>query len=336
VPDHGGGGRALATWCRQPRLEPIERRLNVVLRLPGWRRDRFGHKIRLGGLYSGMTPTSTSSPGDLARLAQAAAGGDRTAAHDLLRALEDDVYGLALRMLGHPADAEDAAQEILVIVLTHLGSFRSESSFRTWVWRIAAHHLGRVRRGRRETVSFELLDERLTTGYREEPSERPDPEAEALTHELRLRCTEAMLLSLDREHRIAYVLGDILNLSGEEAAAVLEIEEAAFRKRLSRARERLYAFMRDRCSVYRPGSPCRCDRQFESAIERRLIAPEDLYMSKQRTRPVPPALGRATAEVTDLFRVAEALRGPGQYLASASLTASLKTLLDSRLELLRS
>lgn len=272
----------------------------------------------------------------MTQLAEAARAGDKVAARDLLRALEDDVYGLALRMLGHPADAEDAAQEVLLIVLTHLGSFRGESSFRTWVWRIAAHHLSRARRGRRETVSFELLEERLSSGYREEASERPTPEAEALTLELRLRCTEAMLLSLDREHRMAYVLGDILNLSGEEAALVLDLAEPAFRKRLSRARERLYAFMRDRCSVYREDNPCRCDRQFETAIERRLIAPEELYLSQQRQRPVTPTLGRATAEVTDLLRVAEVLRGPTEYLAPASLAASLRSLLESQLELTRS
>lgn len=283
-----------------------------------------------------MTPPPVSFPSDLTQLAEAARGGDKGAARELLRALEDDVYALCLRMLGHPADAEDAAQEILLIVLTHLGSFRGESSVRTWVWRIAVHHLGRVRRGRRETVSFELLGERLTTGYREEVSERPDPEADALTHELRLRCTEAMLLSLDREHRMAYVLGELLNLSGETAASVLEIEESAFRKRLSRARERLYSFMRDRCSVYHEGNPCRCERQIEAAIERRLIAPEDLYLSKQRRRPVVPALGRAAAEVTDLLRVAEVLRGQEEYLAPDSLAASLRTLLESQLELTRS
>ena len=91
---------------------------------------------------------------------------------------------------------------------------RGESAFTTWVWRVAANHLTRVRKGRRETVTFETLDDRLRTGLRDEASDRPDPEGEALARELRLRCTEAMILSLDRELRIAYVLGDIFNLAG--------------------------------------------------------------------------------------------------------------------------
>lgn len=272
---------------------------------------------------------------DLVERARAAAGGDQRAAREILDAIQDDVYGLALRMLGHPADAEDAAQEILLIVLTHLSSFRGDSAFRTWVWRIAANHLKRVRRGRREVVTFELLDERLRSGLRDEPADRPDPESEALARELRLRCTEAMLLSLDRELRIAYVLGDILNLSGEEAAEVLEIEQATFRKRLSRARLRLYEFVKGWCSVYAAGNPCRCHGQVDCAIERGLLAPDDLYLTRQRTRPDEAIVDRAAGELTELIRVAEMIRGPSKFLAPAGLAAGLRELLDSgRLALL--
>jgi RNA polymerase sigma factor (sigma-70 family) len=273
---------------------------------------------------------------DLAERAREAAGGDRVAAQKILDAVQDDVYGLSLKMLGHPADAEDAAQEILVIVLTHLVSFRGESSLRTWVWRIAANHLSQVRRGRRETIAFEMLDERLRTGLRKETEDAADPEAEALTRELRLRCTESMLLSLDREHRIAYVLGDIFNLSGEDAAEILDIDAAAYRKRLSRARSRLYEFMRGWCGVYDPANSCRCAAQTSAAAERGIIAPEDLYMSKQMSRPTKTVLARAADEVTHLLQVAEVLRGPSTYLAPLTLTGSLRELLDSqRLEPLR-
>jgi RNA polymerase sigma factor (sigma-70 family) len=273
---------------------------------------------------------------DLAALAGAAALGDKSAARTILDAIQDDVYGLALRMLGHPADAEDVAQEILIIVLTHLGSFRGESSFKTWTYRIAANHLIRVRRGRREAITFELLEERLHAGLREEVSDRPDPEAEALTQELRLRCTEALLLSLDRELRIAYVLGDILGLSGEEAAGILEIDGATYRKRLSRARSRLHEFLRGWCGVFDVANPCRCARQFESAVGAGLLAPGDLYLSRQKTAPRSSALIRATEEVTALMHVAEVIRGPNDYLAPESMTVSIRQLVVSeRLELLR-
>jgi len=273
---------------------------------------------------------------DLAERASAAAAGDKGAAREVLEAVADDVYELAMRMLGHPADAEDAAQEILVIVFTHLGSFRGNSAFKTWVWRIAANHLARVRRGRRETIAFETLDDRLRTGLREKPSDRPDPEAAAFAAELRLRCTEAMILCLDRELRIAHVLGDIFGLPGEVCAEILEIDPAAFRKRLSRARQRLHEFLGPWCGVFDAANPCRCDRQVDGAIDRGLLAPEDLYLTKARKRPTDAALDRAAGEVDDLIRVAEVLRGPSRFAAPEAVVKGVRELLESqRLELLR-
>jgi RNA polymerase sigma factor (sigma-70 family) len=281
-----------------------------------------------------MTEPSTSS--ELTDLAQAAAAGDKAAASAFLEAIQDDVYELALRMLGHPADAEDAAQEILVIVITHLGSFRGESAVKTWVWRIAANHLIRVRRGRREVVTFEVLGDRLRSGLREEPSDRPDPEAEALARELRLRCTQAMILSLERDLRIAYVLGDIMNLSGRDAAEVLEIEPAAYRKRLSRARMLLHEFVRGWCGVFDGANPCRCSNQVDCAIERSLLAENDLYFASVRGRRSRAVLERATDEVEGLARVAEVMRGPSGYRAPESLMKGLRELLGARrLEVLR-
>lgn len=276
------------------------------------------------------------SPTDLTELARRAVQGDKAAARELLDALADDVYELALRMLGHPADAEDAAQEILLIVLTHLSAFRGESAFKTWVWKVAARHLSRVRRGRRETITFETLDDRLRTGLREEASDRPDPEEAALAGELRLRCTEAMILSLDRELRVTHVLGDIFGLPGELCAEILEIDPATFRKRLSRARLRLRQFLGGWCGLFDSANPCRCSGQVGAAVERGLLAAEDLYLTKARKRPTRVSLDRAVEEVGDLLRVAEVLRGQSQFAAPEQMVERLRELLDSRrLELLR-
>src|SRR5262249_15969665 len=159
----------------------------------------------------------------------------------------------------------------------------------------AANHLRRVRRGRRETVTFEILEENLRTGLREDPT---DPEMEAMAGELRLRCTEAMLLCLDRDLRIAYVLGDLFQLAGDQAAEVLETEPAAYRKRLSRARRRLHDFVRDWCGVFARENPCRCAGQVECAVERGLADPKDQYLALQRARPAPAVVARAAGEVT--------------------------------------
>ena len=264
---------------------------------------------------------------DPSALAARAADGDRASAETLLCSIQDGIYKLALRVLGHPSDAEDATQEILLVVLTHLGSFRGESAFRTWTWRIAARHLSRVKRGRRENLSFELLSERLETGLQSQ-SGSVDPESEVLAWEIRLRCTQAMLLSLDREHRLAYVLGDIFELSGEEAAEVLEIEPAAFRKRLSRARSRLHRFMKERCGVFDPRNECRCKGQVACAIERGVLDPHQLDLSQHPARSRPD-LGQAVHEVSGLMRVAEILRGHPDYTLPERVATALRDLLDS-------
>jgi len=282
-----------------------------------------------------MTRNTLTAEEQLVTSARAAAKGDRAAAHQVLQAVQDGVYRLALRMLGHPQDAEDATQEILVIVLTHLGSFRGESTLSTWVWTIAARHLSGIKRGRREAESFEALEERLT-GLRDETPASQDPESAVFALEVRLRCTEAMILSLDRQSRIAYRLGDIFNLPGEEAAAVLEIEPAIFRKRLSRARERLHEFMRGQCGIFDPNNSCRCERVAAGATGRGLLRREDLLFANHPTRPAKVVLERATREMTYLMRMAGVIRDRADYAAPASLAGRLRELLDSgRLELLR-
>jgi RNA polymerase sigma factor (sigma-70 family) len=274
-----------------------------------------------------MTPRAA----DLGEHARAAATGDKHALTLVIEGIRDNIYHLALRMLGHPADAEDATQEIVIVVLTHLGSFRGESRFQTWVWQIATRHLMKVRRGRRETLSLEVLDERLRTGLGEPRAE--DPQADALSRELRARCTQAMLLSLDREHRVAYVLGDILDLSGEESAEILELEPAAYRKRLSRARVRLYTFVRGWCGVYDEANACRCAGQVACALERGILERDHLDLTAHTISPV---ARRAAKEIDDLIRVAEVIRGGAAYLAPATLVDNLRELVASeRLELFR-
>lgn len=80
-------------------------------------------------------------PRTLEDLARQAIGGDREALDLLVRALQGDVYGLALRMLWNREDAEDATQEILVRTVTRLAQFDFRSKLKTWVYRVAVNYL---------------------------------------------------------------------------------------------------------------------------------------------------------------------------------------------------
>jgi len=197
--------------------------------------------------------------------------GDRKALETVVRAVQKDVYRLALRFLWHPEDAQDATQEILVRIVTGLGGFRGESAFRTWVYHIACNTLISLRKtGRmeRQGLSFDELGEDLARGLSDEPVVGRYAADEALLlEEVKIGCTTAMLLCLDREHRLAYVLGEIVELDHREAAEVLEVAPATYRKRLSRARERITTFMMSHCGLTNPASACRCRRRVEAAVK---------------------------------------------------------------------
>jgi RNA polymerase sigma factor (sigma-70 family) len=204
--------------------------------------------------------------------------GDRQALEHLIEQIQPKVYGLALRMLWHPEDAQDATQEILLRVITHLATFRRESSFFTWVYRIAANHLLGWRKSRLEAQEFTFLT--FGKDLQEGLSDKSDsPDDTLLFEEIRVGCTLGMLLCLDRPHRIAYVLGEILEMDSKEAAAVLEVSQVAFRKRLERSRTEIVEFMKTRCGLANPENPCRCRRRVTRAIELKRIDRERLLFA---------------------------------------------------------
>lgn len=221
----------------------------------------------------------------LSELVKKAQNGDAPALEALIRSLQDQVLGVALRMLSHPEDAKDAAQEILIKVVTQLSSFRGESALTTWVYRIAANHLLSVKRSRAEELGFtwERFGADIDAGLEVAASgEQHMPEDERLLQEIRVGCTLGMLLCLDRPHRLSYILGEILECDHHEAASILSISPAAYRKRLSRARAELLGFMRQKCGLFNPSNPCRCNRRVGYAIRAGRVNPDQPRFGNSR------------------------------------------------------
>lgn len=200
---------------------------------------------------------------DIESIVEAARSGDKKALEELIMNLQDKVYGLALRMLYDPSDAEDASQEILLKIITHLGTFRGESSFNTWMYRVAANHLLTMRKRRSESVAHsfekyqEALDLETAADWRESQS---DVLQNLIVEDIRISCLQGLLLCLDREHRLAYLLADVFDVTGEQGAAILEISPQVFRKRLSRARDRIRDFLTRNCALINPENSCKCER----------------------------------------------------------------------------
>lgn len=204
---------------------------------------------------------------------RAAQDGDRQALEEVLTGVQDRIHNLARRILVDPDDAGEATQEILILVLTKLSTFRGESAFSTWVYRVAVRYLlgAKKIRDRDLGLSFDQFAADLETGLVADPPEAPD---EALLYnELRVSCTMAMLLCLTMELRLAYVLGDIFELDHGEASEILELTPAAYRKRLSRARGEVMAFTSRHCGLVGETAKCRCPRRLPAAVASGRIVP---------------------------------------------------------------
>jgi len=200
----------------------------------------------------------------------AAREGNRAALDAVVRAAERPIFNLAVRMLANRTDAEDATQEILVKVITNLGSIRDVEAAGAWALRVACRHLLHERkRGAIEAMrlTFQGFAADLETGL-SPLAEHGLNEAEAklATDEVRIGCTLAMLTCLSREFRIAYILGDIFEVTDTEAAEVLDIEPAAYRQRLRRARGMVTAFVQSHCGLVSEQAKCRCERRVGQAL----------------------------------------------------------------------
>jgi RNA polymerase sigma factor (sigma-70 family) len=242
----------------------------------------------------------------LDELARRAVAGDKRSLEALAAELKDDIYALAMRMLSYPADAEDATQDILIKIVTHLSQFRGESSFRTWAWSIATRDLMSRRKGVRESfVNFDLIEQMIRAGDNAGPDTHEDAEAAILAEEVKIGCTGAMLVALDRDQRIAWVLSEIVGLDGEEAARVLSITPATYRKRLERARKKLTEFIGSVCGLVNPKESCRCRRQIDVNINMGTVNPAKLLYMTHPTRRIPPPRQRLreTLEVENIINL---------------------------------
>ena len=227
-------------------------------------------------------------PSNLEQLVQEAKGGDRDALEQLVQGIYNPVFRLSFRMLGFPEDAEDAAQEIIIRVITHLAEFRGESAFRSWVYRIACNHLLSTRKRRAELLEINLdLWQSLVQVEAADvcPNRFPEAEKALLVEEVRIGCMQGLLLSLDRGHRLAVILGEIFEVTSQEGAFILEITPEVFRKRLSRGRRRVREFMRRNCGLIDTKAPCRCREQLDRDLNTGWIDPDDLHFAKYFASP---------------------------------------------------
>ncbi len=271
----------------------------------------------------GLEHTEQMLAADERQLVEDAQAGDADSVEALIDSVRDRLYRLSLRMVTQPDDAEDATQEILVKVLTRLSTFRGDARFTTWAHRIAVNHLLDRKKSavERLELTFDMYSDDLRQGLA--PTTVTGPEAELLATEVRLGCTQAMLTCLDREHRVAYVLGEVFSVSSTDGAYICDVSAAAYRKRLSRARDRVRSFLDGNCGVVNPGgTSCRCARRIDTAVSLGRISASSPTFAQH-----PAASGAEDME--RLFDAASLMRSHPEYLAPGDLADRISHLVHS-------
>ena len=169
-------------------------------------------------------------------LVRAAAGGDESAFSELVRIYENKAYHLALRMVSNPEDAYDVAQDAFLAAWRGLPSFRGESGFSTWLYRLVSNAaIDHLRRTKHQRGNVSLDDEELNL---DAPDDSPTPQEAAEENDLK-QAVAAGLRELSDDHRTVLVMREVQELSYEEIAESLQLDLGTVKSRISRARTHL-------------------------------------------------------------------------------------------------
>lgn len=162
--------------------------------------------------------------------------GDDAAFETLVRCHGPMLMGLAVRLLGNRADAEDAVQESLVSAWRRLPEFRRQAAFRSWMYRIVTNRCLSVLRSRRPVASLDAVPEPVAPDHWVSPSRAAESAAAA-------EAIGAALDELSQEQRACWVLRELHGLSYDEIADTVGSSRQAVRGRIHRARRSLVGSM---------------------------------------------------------------------------------------------
>jgi RNA polymerase sigma factor (sigma-70 family) len=224
--------------------------------------------------------TVNYSEEDNLKLIEKVLNGDSKALDKLVNIHQAFIYNLAWKMTHSNEDALDLTQEVLIKVVTKLSTFKKKSTFRTWLYRIVFNEFLQTKRKAKEEAfpSFEAHDQQLNAVPDPELTPEEELELKDYTREVKFRCTSAMLICLDREQRLIYLLGNSFGVDHNVGAEILDITPQNFRVKLSRARKELHNYMEYRCGLIKKSNPCRCVKKAKSALKMGVLNENNLIL----------------------------------------------------------
>jgi RNA polymerase sigma factor (sigma-70 family) len=194
-----------------------------------------------------VVPAPATPAPDDATLVRRAKRGDLDAYDDLVRRYQERIYATIYHMTAHHEDANDLAQETFIKAYKALSSFKGDSGFFTWLYRIAVNRTLNHLKQRKTRNQLSLND--MDFNAEHDPAwvalvSEKTPHREASLHELQERLNIA-LQKLSEVHRMVVTLHDIQGLPHEEIARIMECNAGTVRSRLHYARQQLQAYLSD-------------------------------------------------------------------------------------------
>ena len=236
--------------------------------------------------------------------------GSQKALEKLVKLHQRFIYNVALKFVRDPDAAADLSQEVLIKMITKLTQFKGKSSFRTWLYKIVVSHFvnSNQKRSEQQVRSFEeygvFLDNTYST---EEMTEEEQGQHHDKIVNIRTRCMTSMLLCLDRQQRIVFILGSIFNIKSNVAAKLLDITAENFRQQLSRAKADLFHFMDNKCGLINPNNPCRCSKKTKGFMKDGLIDEQAIQFKAELVTQINQIAPEKNSELDNLIE--------GKYLS---------------------
>ncbi len=214
--------------------------------------------------------------------------GDKFSLESLIKRHQPYIYNVAWKMTLNPEDAEDITQEVLIKSITNLSKFQFKSSFQTWLYRITFNHFLKMKKSKPEfqITSFEEYGNVLESVVDENLSEQEKTEFSEYIEDVKISCMSGMLLCLDRDERLIYILGEIFNANNKIVSQILEISADNFRQKLSRARKNLKNFMHNKCGLINKNNPCRCHKKTKGFIKNGWVNTKELEFNITHKRKI--------------------------------------------------
>ncbi|MTI84333.1 MAG: RNA polymerase sigma factor [Firmicutes bacterium] len=228
------------------------------------------------------------------------------------------VYKLALGLTGNANDAEDITQEAFFRAFRYYHTFREESSFFTWIYRITLNVANYYLKQRAKLRINELIED---LGYSIEEIIDPnpaDPETELLALDVKYRCLHGFTECLPINQRKVFCLAVTIGLPHKLVAEILDCSVSSVKTTVHRAKKRIAGYLEERCQLVKKSNPCNCKQWVRYGLQQGWVTKEVL------TGPHPEIIEKAREEMYELYSLRHTYQNLYRETADESFTQRIR------------